>query len=795
MADGKVVIDVILEDGTVAKGVANLDKQLGGLTGAGKRAATGIKEIVTALGLVALASKAIDMVKSSLDGAIDRYDTLNNFPRVLQQLGFDAEASQKAINRLSDGIQGLPTTLDDVTKNAQRLAVLTGDLDGAVETTLALNNAFIASGASSADASRGLEQYVQMLSTGVVDLQSWRTLQETMGVALNDTAKAFGFTGRSAQNDLYEALKEGHITFDEFNAKIIELSNETGGFADRARTAAGGIKTSWTNMKTAVVRGVTNIIESIDNVLADTRFKSVENIISNIGKAFFNALDWIAKMLPVAVDWIVKVKNALEPWMPLIAAITAGILAFKGTISVINGVKNAIIGIKAALALLKATIVTNPFALLIAAVVALAVLIYTYWDEIVAFTKKVWSKISEFLGGIWDTVVEAVGNFVQKVVDWWNSVVEKASEIWSAVVEVIMSILGPFIELFSQMWQNSVDGLIQIWEGLKSFFSGFWEILKNIFLGAILLIIDIMTGNFDEAVSHAKQIWENLKEAFGQIWSGIKQVFSSALETIKENISLAWETVKNWTKEKFENVKTTISNTWSEIKTAIVKKLSEIVSGVKKWFTDKINAVRDKMNDVKQKIVDGWNKAKEFLTNIDLVQIGKDIIQGLINGIKNKVKAVGDAVKDVTDQITGKIKNILGIKSPSRWMRDMIGKNMMLGWEIGIDREKGSMLRKAEEMVDWIIPDIPPVEPVINPLRGIQASLGNILSTGIPITQTIVQSQNKADSYDDSMVVELLKQIAEKDPDLYIDRVKLGSVVDNEQARRVNMIGRRVALE
>lgn len=63
MADGKVVIDVILDDGTVAKGVANLDKQLGGLSGSGKRAAAGIKEIVTSLGLVTLAAKAIDMVK------------------------------------------------------------------------------------------------------------------------------------------------------------------------------------------------------------------------------------------------------------------------------------------------------------------------------------------------------------------------------------------------------------------------------------------------------------------------------------------------------------------------------------------------------------------------------------------------------------------------------------------------------------------------------------------------------------------------------------------------------------
>src|SRR5690606_32909610 len=147
---------------------------------------------------------------------------------------------------------------------------MTGDLDGAVETTLALNNAFLASGASQADAARGLEQYVQMLAKGEVDLQSWRTLQETMGVALNDVAKAFGFAGKSAQNDLYEALKSGEITFDEFNNKLIELSNQTGGFADQARTASGGIRTAWTNLSTWIVTGVADVIGAIDEALGGT---------------------------------------------------------------------------------------------------------------------------------------------------------------------------------------------------------------------------------------------------------------------------------------------------------------------------------------------------------------------------------------------------------------------------------------------------------------------------------------------------------------------------------------------
>src|SRR5690625_410694 len=195
MADGSVKIEVLLDDSKVSGGVKKVEGRLSGIASTAKRGLATVGKLAGALGLVGLAYKGIDMVKNSLDGAIDRYDTLNQFPRVMALMGFDAEESEKAINKLSDGIQGLPTRLDEVASTAQNIAVLTGDLDGAVDTTLALNNAFLASGASTADAERGLQQYVQMLSKGEVDLQSWRTLQETMPYALRETEEACGFTG------------------------------------------------------------------------------------------------------------------------------------------------------------------------------------------------------------------------------------------------------------------------------------------------------------------------------------------------------------------------------------------------------------------------------------------------------------------------------------------------------------------------------------------------------------------------------------------------------------------------
>lgn len=150
---------------------------------------------------------------------------------MLQQMGYGADEADAAVQRLSEGIQGLPTTLDSVVSNAQRLTILTGNLDSAVDTTLALNNAFLASGAGSDGAARGLEQYIQALSRGKFEAEEWKTMQETMGLALNRIAESFGYAGESAQNDLYAALQNGEITFSQFNSRLIQLNS--GVWSDR----------------------------------------------------------------------------------------------------------------------------------------------------------------------------------------------------------------------------------------------------------------------------------------------------------------------------------------------------------------------------------------------------------------------------------------------------------------------------------------------------------------------------------------------------------------------------------
>lgn len=254
--DGSISFDTSVDTSGFSSGTGDINKQFDTIRKGAESAASGMEQLPAAVdktaesssrlsdivkggGALKIIQKGVDAVTASLDSAINRYDTMNRFPMMMEQLGYGADSAQEAVQRLSEGIQGIPTTLDSVVSTAQRLTVLTGNLDGAVDTTLALNNAFLASGAGSDGAARGLEQYVQALSRGKFEMEEWKTMQETMGLALNRVAESFGYVGESAQTDLYNALKDGEITFTQFNDRIIQLNNGVGGFADRMGRPTG----------------------------------------------------------------------------------------------------------------------------------------------------------------------------------------------------------------------------------------------------------------------------------------------------------------------------------------------------------------------------------------------------------------------------------------------------------------------------------------------------------------------------------------------------------------------------
>lgn len=334
MADGKVTI-VVDVDGNKVK---VLNDELDKTAQKGDRGSDSLKKFALGGAAFKLASKAVDLLTDSLGGAIQRFDTLESYPRVMQAMGHSTEDVTRSTKKLANGIEGLPTTLNEVVGTAQRLTSITGDINKSTDLTLALNNAFLASGSSSADASRGLQQFSQMLSAGKVDMQSWKTLQETMPYALQKTAESFGFAGQSAQNDFYSALKQGQLTFDQFASKLIELNGGVGGFAELAKSNSKGIQTSFGNLKNAIVKGVANTIKALDDLTK-----------AATGKTIAENFDALKVIINAAFGVIVNVIKASTPiFQTLFSVLSSGISVILSLKPVLDGLSVALVTMRVA---------------------------------------------------------------------------------------------------------------------------------------------------------------------------------------------------------------------------------------------------------------------------------------------------------------------------------------------------------------------------------------------------------------------------------------------------------------
>lgn len=336
---------------------AGEDAKAGGdKAGQGAKGFEKIKDAIKNFSVGAVAFKAVssamNLVSQSMDKAIDRFDTLQRFPKVMKAFGHSSKDVAASTKLLSEGIEGLPTTLDTVVATTQKLTSMTGNLKQSTKLTIALNNAFLASGASTEEASRGLTQYTQMLSSGKVDLQSWKTLQETMSYALQKTAESFGYAGASAQNDLYKALQDGKITFSDFSKRLIELNKGVNGFAEMAKKNSEGIRTSFTNIVSAIAKGIANVITEFDKMSKAVTGKSIaehlnsiKDVINNTFNIIINVIRGATPVVKSLVSVLGFLKPVLDPLISVFTGVVGAVLLFKGAmlgLAIIKGIGSLI---------------------------------------------------------------------------------------------------------------------------------------------------------------------------------------------------------------------------------------------------------------------------------------------------------------------------------------------------------------------------------------------------------------------------------------------------------------------
>jgi len=265
---------------------------------------------IAKIGLAAVATAAVAAgaaIVSNLGNAVRRVDTLNNFPKVMANLGYGADEANKSIDALDKGVRGLPTSLNEIASALQNIAPGADSLDEATKLTLALNNALVAGGKDAGLQASAMEQFSQAVAKGRPDMMEWRSIAAAMPGQLKQISNSLGFDN---WQEMAQAVTDGKLAFKDVQKAIINL-NEKGlgklpSFANQARNATDGLATGWKNMQTAITRGLGNIIQAVGS-------KNISTSIANIGKVFENATKYAIKFGEGAVTISRQIGDYLSP--------------------------------------------------------------------------------------------------------------------------------------------------------------------------------------------------------------------------------------------------------------------------------------------------------------------------------------------------------------------------------------------------------------------------------------------------------------------------------------------------
>ncbi|EPI31879.1 tape measure protein [Enterococcus faecalis] len=586
-----------------------------------------------ASGATKIISKGIGLITSNIDGAINRVDTLNNANRVFENMGFSAGETSKTMDSLKKSIQGLPTPLDSAIKGVQLIASSTNDLGKSEQIFAALNNGILGFGGSAEMVDNAIIQLSQSFSNGKVDAQTWNSMINSgLGPALNALAKQMGLTA----GQMKEGLSDGSISVEEFQDALIRLNKEGGGglksLEQIAKDSTAGIKTGLANMKTAIVRGVANVVTKIDEGLKSAGFGSISEIIADKGAKMEAALSKFAEMIPPMIKTAKELYDTLEPFAPVLAGL-AGSIGTMMTINKVNslvedavkGYKNwraATEGVTTAQKILNTVMKANWIGIIVSAIVGLIVYIGYLWKTNENFreaVKNIWKNIQEFISSAAETVVKA-----------WDSTMEFFSNMWDGTKEAFSN-AGTWMK---EAPGNAAEWVKNKWNGTKEFFSGLWNSTKE----------------------GSKNTWENIKQSAADSAKNIGESFKNGFDNIKnwfkgigESISEVFSTAFNFVWKYIGPLVTGVKNAFLHMSFFLKNLWENLVNIGENLFTILKNVILAPILFVTSMITGGWEEAKENMLAVwnNITEAASEIWNSITSIISNYLLNMKMAVLNI----------------------------------------------------------------------------------------------------------------------------------------------------
>lgn len=635
----------------------------------------GVNSLMKQYGLTA--QEAMDYIVRGTQNGLDKTnelgDNLSEYAGKFEQAGYSAsEYFQLLQNGLQGGAYNLDKVNDAINEVTTRLA------DGTIGDSIDLysqktQSLFLAW-------QNGEATQKQVIDSIVADIANCTNEQQ----ALNMAAEAFGTMAEDGNLKFITSLTSVGETYDSVAGSAENLFSQT-------QTPMQEMEANTRKLQQALVPLGEKIVE-----LANVVLPPLVAIITAVSEVF--------GMLPEPVQNFVVILGAL---LVAFTALTPVIAALAVSFGALNISLLPVIGIIAG----------------VAAAIAGIIAIVKNWGAITEWFGNLWQAVSQKLMELWNGVVvfftetipaafQTFIGFFSAIPDWWNGLWSQVSAFFANTWNAILQ--NPIVQLvvttITSLWENAKNTLQGIWSGICQIASGAFELLKNVILAPVLLLIDLVTGNFSQLASDAANIWNNIKNAASQIWSGIRQVVTSAASGLKQGVETVLSALSQFASQIWFAMKQTASSVWNGIKATVVNIASALREAAVSAFQRMVSGIGSALSGLYSVVFNGFSSAIRFITGLpgQAFQWGKDFIQGLINGISSMIQSVINTVSGLADRI----RSFLHFSAPDEgpladyetWMPDF-----MKGLASGIEKNRNLVEKAVRDVASDMV-----ISPKVN---------------------------------------------------------------------------------
>lgn len=458
----------------------------------------------------------------------------------------------------------------------------------------------------------------------------------------------------------------------------------------------------------------------------------------------------------------------------LLMFVGSAVSGFGALASIVSGVAGMLGLTSSAFALLIVKVVA--VIAVISAIVAAVIYAYNEFEWFRNGVNEVWTAITESIttaaAEIWDIItqifgqiMEIIGPVIEHIKEDFTSASAVITEVFGGAFTFISELIASVIEFISEVIITGLTAvqefLAEHGETITELLIGAYEFIKSAVGAAIDFIWDIVTtvltavqdfwaAHGDTIISFATNAWETIKGIVDTVINTVSRIVENVLGHIQDFWSKHGDTVMGIVEWLFDFIKSDISSAIDFISDVISNGLAfiewlfetfwpiisgivEVAWGLMELFVQSGIDIIAGILDVAMSLIEGdwegaweaikgiaqdiWDNIIAFFENIDLYQIGADIIQGLINGIGSMFGAVKKKVGELAGLIPDGVKSFLGIKSPSRLMRDEVGTEVVNGVIAGINDNVKHLVAATNSMGGSVVDAAKSAFAIASPIR------------------------------------------------------------------------------